>query len=99
MDVPREALHLLRRVEADVVVAVRRLRRAARIDSVHLAADLVVRPQPGFATEGDRIGRVVGGHHVGVAPGSLLVRVLATTVPSSVAEVDTNASPGGVRAG
>ena len=38
-----------RRLEAEMVVAVRDLRRAARIDDVELRGDLVGRAEPGLA--------------------------------------------------
>jgi hypothetical protein len=52
VDVGGKALDLLRRLEAEVIVAVDDLGRAARVDDVELRGDLIRWAEPGFAHQG-----------------------------------------------
>ena len=70
-----------------MIVAVRDLSRAARIDDVELRRDLIGRPEPGFAHErNDRVA-VIGGEHRGVAQAELLERIPDAVVGAGLGEM------------
>ena len=75
MDVDGKALDRLRRLKAEVIVAVRHLSRAAWIDDVELRSDLISRAEPRFAHERDDRVAVIGGEDRRIPQAQLLERV------------------------
>ena len=67
LDVGGKALDRRGRLKAKMVVAMRDLRRPARIDDVELRGDLIGRPEPRLARERDDRVAVIGGEDRRVA--------------------------------
>ena len=61
MHVGGKALDRLCRLEAEMIVAMRDLRRAAGIDDIELRSDLIGRAKPGLAHERDDRVAIIGG--------------------------------------
>ena len=70
-----------------MIVAVRDLSRAARIDDVQLRSDLISRAQPGFAHERDDRIAVVGGEGGWVAQAQFLERVPDAVIGAGLGEM------------
>ena len=75
--------------KAHVVVAVRGLRSATRIDAIDLRGDLVGRAQPGLAHRGQRGVAVIGGKHVGGTQSEPFQRGPDAVVGAGLGEVVT----------
>ena len=73
--------------EAEVVVAVRGLRRAAGVDHVRVGDDLVVRAEPGDRDEVDDVVGEVVDERLGVGDGQLLQRAPQPVVAAGLGEV------------
>src|SRR5271165_1383910 len=69
------ALDRLRRLKAEMVIAMRKLRRAARIDDVELRGDLISGAKPRLAHERNDGVAVIGGECRRVPQAQLLERV------------------------
>jgi hypothetical protein len=96
----RRVGHGLRAVhEPQVVVAVRDLSLAARVDHVRLRGDLVARPQPGRADQGEHVVAVVVGEHLRSPAGELVQRAPDPVVGAGRGEVVTRDRPGRVLLG
>ncbi len=87
MGVGRIALDLGRRLEAHVVVAVRNLRLAARIDDVELRGDLVEGSEPRFARQRNHGVAVVGGEGLRIGEAQFFQRVPHPVVGAGLGEV------------
>ncbi len=87
MDVGGKALDRLGRLEAEMIVAMRNLRRAARIDDVELRGDLIRWAEPCLADRRDDRVAVVGGERGGVAQAELLERVPDAVVCARLGEM------------
>ncbi len=74
-------------LEAHVVVAVRRLRLAARIDHVDLRRDLISGAEPGLAHQRDRRVPVIAREQVRIAEAQLLQRVPDPVVGAGLGEM------------
>src|SRR5271155_1038170 len=70
-----------------MIVAVRDLRRAARIDNVELRGDLVGWPEPGLAHKRDDRVAIVGGKDRWVAQAQLLERVPDAVIGARLGEM------------
>ena len=75
VDVGGKTLDRVGRLKAEMIVAMRNLGRAARIDDVELRGDLIGGAEPGFAHKRDDRIAVIGGERGGVAQAELLERV------------------------
>ena len=92
VDVGGKALDRLRRLKAQVIVAVRHLSRAAWIDDVELRGDLIAKAEPRFAHERDDRVAVIGGEDRGVAQAQLLERVPHPVVGAGLGEMIASAN-------
>ena len=87
LDVDGKALDRRRRLEAQMIVAMRDLSRAARIDDVELRGDLIGRPEPGLAHERDDCVAIIGSEDRRVAQAQLLERVPDAVVGAGLGEM------------
>ena len=83
----RVVLELLDRLEAHVVVAVRRLRGAAGIDEVDLSGDLIERAEPRTAYQRNDVVCIIADERLWVGGAQLLVRVPNPGVGAWLAEM------------
>ena len=70
-----------------MIVAMRDLRRAARIDDIELRGDLISGPEPGLAHERDDRVAIIGGEDRGVAQAQLLERVPDAVIGAGLGEM------------
>ena len=99
MDVVRVTLHLGRRHEAKMVVAVRGLRLAARIYHIDLRGHLVVRTEPRFAHQRQHIVRIVCGERFGRPQAEFFERIPNAIVGTGFREVIAAGTSAGVLLG
>ena len=85
--VRREARDLLGALEAHVIVAMRRLRRAAGVDAIDLRRDLIAGPEPRLADHRDRVIGVVGRESLRVAQAELFERIPDPVVGAGLGEM------------
>ena len=87
LDVHGKALDHFRRLEAQMIVAVRHLSRAARVDDVELCGDLIGWPEPGFADQRDDRIAIIGREDRRVAQAQLLERVPDAVIGARLGEM------------